>query len=321
MSSLRRLFTFVASAAVAAAALNAGDHGDVMTNTTAETIDAAICGYQATCSVGGVKGVCVSVSNGCCKGGTATAGLCPGSADIRCCTSPKCATPYGDGVCKQSSACAGRSVSGFCAGPSDVQCCIGSAPPSCRLGQLTGCNSHSSTRGLTNQIIAELGRMGYSYRDLSGSKWVRCQTGCSLQSSAADSLERAAQSVNDFITVNSAFRSSAEQFLLYRMYLRRQCGITLAAKPGQSNHEGGRAIDTSNYNYWRGVLGRFGWTHTYPSNDPVHFDYTGAANIASANLKAFQRLANRHTNARLAEDGVFGPATETALHNAPCNGW
>lgn len=38
-----------------------------------------ICGYSATCSAGGTNGVCVSVGSGCCNGGTATSGLCPGN--------------------------------------------------------------------------------------------------------------------------------------------------------------------------------------------------------------------------------------------------
>ena len=316
--SLKGTITFLASAAVIASAMNVNEMS-MANSSVAETLDTALCGFQGTCSVGGIKGVCVSISAGCCKGGTATAGLCPGSSDIRCCTSPQCSTPQGNGVCKQTSACSGKSVSGYCSGPDDVKCCVGGSG-GCQLGTYSGCDSYGQTKGLTNQIIAELNRMGYSFRALN-SQWARCHDGCSLQSSAADSLERAARSVNDFITVNSAFRSSAEQFVLYRMYQRRQCGITLAAPPGSSNHEGGRAIDTSNYNYWRGILGNHGWTHTYPSNDPVHFDFTGAANIASANLKAFQRLANRYTGIGLVEDGIYGPATERALHNAPCNGW
>jgi hypothetical protein len=163
--------------------------------------------------------------------------------------------------------------------------------------------------------------MGYYFKQLDAN-WVHCPYPCYLQSAVADNLVSAAQSVNDYITVNSAFRTSAEQYLLYKWYLNGQCGITLAASPGSSNHEGGRAIDTSNYNYWTGTLTAYGWTHSYPSSDPVHFDYTHVSDIASVNLLAFQRLYNRYNpSSPISEDGVYGPQTESALYNAPCSGW
>lgn len=177
---------------------------------------------------------------------------------------------------------------------------------------------------MTNQIVAELNSMGYSFRGLNPSR-VHCGAGmsCTLQSSAASSLESAAASIGDYITLNSAFRSSAEQYILYNFYKSGRCGITLAATPGQSNHEGGRAIDTSYYSYWAGTLGKYGWVHSYPSSDPVHFDYSGASDIASQNLRAFQRLYNRHrgSSPAIAEDGIYGPDTANALYHAPCGGW
>jgi hypothetical protein len=177
-------------------------------------------------------------------------------------------------------------------------------------------------RGLTNQIAAKLVQMGYSFKTLD-SRWIHCSGGCvnMLQSSAADALAQAAASANDYITLNSAWRSSAEQYMLYRWYQKGMCGITLAAKPGQSNHEGGRAVDTSNYNYWLNTLAKHGYAHTYPSSDPVHFDYNAASNIAKQNLMAFQSLWNEHNSNKLDVDGVYGPATENALYNAPCGGW
>mmetsp|Transcript_78689 Transcript_78689/g.157359 ORF Transcript_78689/g.157359 Transcript_78689/m.157359 type:complete len:351 (-) Transcript_78689:149-1201(-) len=84
------------------------------------------CSYVSTCTTGGVEGVCVSVSSGCCARGTTTSGLCAGSSDVLCCTSPPCTTPYGTGTCETS--CAGTSFSGYCSGPSDMQCCVADAP-------------------------------------------------------------------------------------------------------------------------------------------------------------------------------------------------
>lgn len=88
---------------------------------------ASSCSYAATCSVGGYSGSCVSISGGCCVGGKATSGLCPGSSDIQCCTQASCSTPSGAGTCMQTSLCSSKgmtSVSGYCVGPSDLQCCI-----------------------------------------------------------------------------------------------------------------------------------------------------------------------------------------------------
>jgi hypothetical protein len=280
------------------------------------------CGYEDTCSVGGISGVCVSISDGCC-GGAVTSGLCPGSSDIRCCTNNPCSTPQGSGSCMQTSACGGTSVAGYCSGPGDIQCCV-SGSSGCTLGGSlnNGCDSYQISAGITNQIVNELNSMGYSFRGLNGDR-VHCPGfACTLQSSAADSLEAAAASVGDYITLNSAFRSSAEQYILYRWYQRGQCDISLAAAPGSSNHEGGRAIDTSYYSYWNGPLSAYGWVHSYPSSDPVHFDYSGASDISSMNLLAFQRLWNRYNpNSKIDEDGQYGPQTENALANAPCNGW
>jgi hypothetical protein len=221
-----------------------------------------------------------------------------------------------------TSQCSGTSVPGYCSGPSDVQCCV-SGGPRCILGEQWGCDGNVA-RGLTNQIANKLGQMGYSFKALD-SNWIHCSdgNGCvnMLQASAADSLAAAAASIGDYITLNSAWRSSAEQYMLYRWYQNGKCDITLAAAPGQSNHEGGRAVDTSYYNYWLSPLANYGWVHSYPSSDPVHFDFNGAADIAQQNLMAFQMLWNEHNGDQLDVDGVYGPATENALYNAPCNGW
>jgi N-acetylmuramoyl-L-alanine amidase len=163
--------------------------------------------------------------------------------------------------------------------------------------------------------------MGYSFKALD-TRWIHSSVTSYLQAGAADSLASAAASKNDYITINSAFRTSAEQYLLYQWYQKKMCGITLAAQPGSSNHEGGRAIDTSNYNYWLNTLANYGWVHTYPSSDPVHFDNTKFADIRSKNLLAFQRIYNRNNpNAKISEDGQYGPQTENALYHAPCDGW
>jgi len=279
-----------------------------------------ICPDSGGCSAGGVAGACVSVSGGCCSGGTWTKGLCPGSADVECCTGAPCSTPQGSGRCMQASSCSGRSIPHYCSGPADIECCVSGG--GCILGTLGGCDSSGPTAGITKQIVAELNTMGYSFRAINPTYAHCANFACTLQNASANALESACASVKDFITLNSAFRSSAEQFVLYNYYLAKKCGITLAAAPGSSNHEGGRAIDTSYYAHWQPILARYGWVHTYPTTDPVHFDFTSAPNLDSQNLRAFQRLWNRHNpSVPIAEDGVYGPATEKALYNSPCGGW
>ncbi len=196
------------------------------------------------------------------------------------------------------------------------------APQYCILGTQTGCDT-SVALGLTNQIIAELNTMGYSFKSLD-STWIKCSSPCvnSLQTKAADALAAAAKSKNDYITLNSALRSSAQQYLLYSWYNKGMCGITAAATPGTSNHEGGRAIDTSYYSYWASTLSTYGWAHSMPTSDPVHFDYTAATDLAKQNLLAFQKLWNIHNpTSKISEDGIYGSQTANALYNSPCSGW
>jgi hypothetical protein len=192
----------------------------------------------------------------------------------------------------------------------------------CILGTQTGCST-SVAQGVTNEIISKLQSMGYSFKTLD-STWIHCESPCvnQLQSAAADSLVSACQSKNDYITLNSAFRSSAQQYLLYNWYNAGICGIGLAATPGTSNHEGGRAVDTSYYSYWLSTLEAYGWVHSYPDSDPVHFDYMASSDIAKENLMAFQKLWNENNPSKtIAEDGVYGPDTANALYNTPCDGW
>jgi len=101
---------------------------EIMLNATS----GSTCAYTATCTAGGYSGICTDVStgSGCCNGGTATAGLCPGSSSIQCCTKPSCSVNGKSGVCVQGSQCSGTFTSGGgCDGPSGFGCCVGSSNP------------------------------------------------------------------------------------------------------------------------------------------------------------------------------------------------
>lgn len=123
------------------------------------------------------------------------------------------------------------------------------------------------------------------------------------------------------LQVNSAYRTVAQQYLLYRWWQEGRCGITAAATPGNSNHETGRALDVNNYSSWVGALGDQGWDHSVPG-DPVHFDHLGSPDLRGADVLAFQRLWNRnHPGDPLDEDGAYGPATASKLAASPAEGF
>jgi hypothetical protein len=127
------------------------------------------------------------------------------------------------------------------------------------------------------------------------------------------------------LTLNSATRSTAQQYILYYWYEHGRCTgvVRLAARPGRSNHESGLAIDTSAYATWRSRLSAHGF-RWLGSSDPVHFDYggAGAVDIRSLAVKAFQRLWNRnHPGDRIAEDGAWGPNTAARMDRAPAGGF
>ncbi|MDQ3333658.1 MAG: NBR1-Ig-like domain-containing protein [Myxococcota bacterium] len=140
-----------------------------------------------------------------------------------------------------------------------------------------------------------------------------------LHSSGKTDLEKVA--ATRLVQVNSAFRTVAQQYLLYRWFQLGRCGIPAAATPGRSNHEGGRALDIANYSSLIGAMAARGWSHNVPG-DPVHFEHLSSPDQRGRDVRAFQRLWNRnHPNDLLVEDGAYGPATEARLRNAPATGF
>ncbi|MCB9614054.1 MAG: D-alanyl-D-alanine carboxypeptidase family protein [Sandaracinus sp.] len=134
-----------------------------------------------------------------------------------------------------------------------------------------------------------------------------------LQASARDALHRAASRTS--ITINSAFRTLADQYVLYH-----SGGCGLAARPGQSNHQTGRAVDVQNYSAARSALEGAGCSWL-GSSDPVHFDCPGTDRRSDAIL-AFQKLWNvNNPSDRIDEDGLYGPQTESRLGRTPAAGF
>lgn len=189
------------------------------------------------------------------------------------------------------------------------------------VGQAGGCST-SVVQGLTQQLIEELNCLAPNLMvDFSGSHTnLYSAVNPYLAPGASSGLKKATQQKNDTITISSAYRSLAQQYLLYRWWKNGQCGIQLAATPGSSNHQSGRAIDTPYYSYWKTALANNGWSWL-GSSDVVHFDHNASPNVASNSIKAFQRLWNKNRANKLVEDGQWGPATESAMASSPASGF
>jgi hypothetical protein len=126
------------------------------------------------------------------------------------------------------------------------------------------------------------------------------------------------------MTVNSALRTVAQQYLVWRWSATKRCGVPLATPPGQSNHEIGIALDIAEAGTWRPALEaqQFKWLG---ASDRVHFDFKGGAPPPSGtatDVLAFQKLWNRnHPNEKLNEDGRYSPAVEQRLRQSPADGF
>jgi hypothetical protein len=145
-----------------------------------------------------------------------------------------------------------------------------------------------------------------------------------LAQPARDALVQAAKAYpTKTLEINSMLRTVAQQYLLYDWYQRGRCGITLAARPGKSNHEGGLSIDISRPARWRKRLAKHGFKW-FGKRDRWHFDYKTAkhGDDQSLDVKAFQRLWNlNHPDDVISEDGDYGKATEERLKQAPSIGF
>jgi hypothetical protein len=140
-----------------------------------------------------------------------------------------------------------------------------------------------------------------------------------VQSSAKQALQKAIQDRGQTMEVNSAYRTIAQQMLLYNDRFNNPNPV---APPGASNHQTGLAIDIEDAIGWEPYLMQYGWNPL--PGDPPHFDYQGDGTIdlRSQSILAFQQLWNQnHPNERISEDGGFGPQTEDALNRSPAPGF
>ncbi len=194
--------------------------------------------------------------------------------------------------------------------------------PSGLVKDAQGCST-SIVNGLSQQLIHQMNivlpdalvSFDELNVDLEDAAWAY------LQPPAREALAAAIAERGIKLQVNSAYRTIAQQLLLYRW--GRGCGYRVVAPPGRSNHQSGLAIDIDDHLGWRSYLERRGW-RWYGNQDPPHFDYVGSGrrDIRGTAMLAFQKLWNKNNpNNRIAEDSSYGPQTESKLNQTLADGF
>ena len=186
--------------------------------------------------------------------------------------------------------------------------------------------------GLSRQIIAQMNTLQtgilINFESLPGiSSSGETHLNLYLQAGAKETLRAAlregtSKQPNLKMTINSAYRTVAQQHVLYQAFRRDPKLIPLAAKPGNSNHENGLAIDVSNYSVWKPYLLAHGW-QWLGGNDPVHFfENNGRDDVNNLGVKAFQTLWNKYNPTDLMTvDGNFGDQTAAKMDRSPIAGF
>lgn len=186
--------------------------------------------------------------------------------------------------------------------------------------------STSGARGLDLQLIHQIQRIAPGALVRFDHLPVKLGAGCHpyLQPVAVKALELAIRDRSSRImTINSAYRTLAQQAILHTQCQRKRCGILAAAQPGLSNHNSGLSIDVEDAPGWKRHLEHHGWDWI-GSFDPMHFDYKagGAKDLRFVSIKAFQQLWNlNNPKSKIAEDGKLGSQTHSALMGTSVNGF
>lgn len=193
------------------------------------------------------------------------------------------------------------------------------------LYQYLNCST-SGVRTLDLQLIAQIQRIAPGVLVKFDHLPVQLGAGCHpyLQAPAVKALELAiSDRGGQVMVVNSAYRTLAQQAILFAHFQHKRCGIKAAAQPGLSNHNSGLSVDTEDASGWKRYLERHGWDWI-GSFDPMHFSYIGGgvANIQALSIKVFQQLYNfNHPSHAIQEDGRMGAKTMNALLSTSVDGF
>lgn len=187
--------------------------------------------------------------------------------------------------------------------------------------------------GIGRQLVEELRCMDDTWLEFytpcrePGCIWADGPQPLAMRPEVIDALQEAAASADDFISITAAYRDVAMQY--YSRWYKENCNASFdAAIPGESNHQGGRAIDVRYYDFWFDILLAHGFEHPIPTDRP-HFELVGtaafraeSAELQRLSITAFERLWNRNNpDDRIPEDGVYDEATKARLGQAPVEGF
>lgn len=143
-----------------------------------------------------------------------------------------------------------------------------------------------------------------------------------LRDDAANAFNQA-EDAHGVFSVNSAGRTEAEQQGLINRWAKggaanRPPYLYRPASPAStSNHvdNGGEAIDLGDWRRFATICEQFGFRHTYPEGDPVHFDFIGTVATSVGNFDQDTKNRQDFLNSRgwsLVPDGLEGPLSRKA---------
>eukprot|EP00753_Platysulcus_tardus_P018956 PLAT7034.4.p2 GENE.PLAT7034.4~~PLAT7034.4.p2 ORF type:complete len:482 (+),score=190.44 PLAT7034.4:69-1514(+) len=247
--------------------------------TSGQTISTTAVGDRCNFPNTNGGGICREVSTCAAGNGVSVRGLCAGPSNIRCCSE----TSYGDctaagqsGVCRDTSTCTGTSTAGLCPGPTGIQCCTGGGGGG-GGGTTTSPPATASCSGLGSRSTYKAYRRGSYIGTIQTVKLqgknVEVGTACAFKTMSAGFGGRG-------LTINSGFRTMAQQEYLYNCYRTKRCNNgNLAARPGYSNHQNGIALDLSTggasgapYRFLKSSASRYGFVRTVGS-EIWHWEY------------------------------------------------
>ncbi|HEY9847833.1 MAG TPA: M15 family metallopeptidase [Leptolyngbyaceae cyanobacterium] len=190
---------------------------------------------------------------------------------------------------------------------------------------VTSCST-AVVKELDQQIIARMNRIIpnvlESFEDFN-IQIVGSSVHALLQPAAKEALRKAIKERGKTLSVISAYRTIAQQLILFNHAQAGRCGIKNAARPGQSYHQSGLALNISDASGWEPFLVKYGWRRPL-SDVPAHFEFVGGDthDIRPVAVQAFQELWNlNHSDDEIVVDGVYGPKTEARLGNSPIEGF